>query len=56
MGLSRKMHSLDKSCENTSKLKGTSRYLAPEQLNNQVTLKCDIWQFGCVLLELCTGL
>ena len=35
---------------------GTFRYMSPEQLENKLTLKSDIWAFGCVLLELATGL
>lgn len=36
------------------KLEGSPRYMAPEQLQEKgkITDKCDIWQFGCVLLEL----
>ena len=30
--------------------------MSPEQLENKLTLKSDIWAFGCVLLELATGL
>ena len=34
---------------------GTCRYMAPEQSRGKFCLKTDIWAFGCVLLELCTG-
>ena len=41
----------------TSQLKGSPRYLSPEQLINQIcTYKNDIWSFGCVMLQFCTGL
>ena len=29
--------------------------MSPEQLNGKICLKTDVWAFGCVLLELCTG-
>ena len=34
---------------------GTWRYMSPEQLNGKICLKTDVWAFGCILLELCTG-
>ena len=34
---------------------GTYRYMAPEQLKSKLSLKTDVWAFGCVLLEFCTG-
>ena len=37
-------------------LAGTYRYMPPEQHNEKVTLKSDIWSFACVLFELCTGI
>ena len=37
-------------------LAGTYRYMPPEQHNEKVTLKSDIWSFGCVIFELATGL
>ncbi len=30
--------------------------MPPEQLNGSLTFKTDIWAFGCVLLQFCTGL
>lgn len=36
--------------------KGTLRYMSPEQLNGNLTFKTDIWAFGCVILQFCTGL
>ena len=30
-------------------LKGTSRYLGPEQLRHRLVTATDIWQFACVL-------
>jgi len=36
--------------------KGTQRYMPPEQLNGKLSFKTDIWAFGCVLLEFCSGL
>ena len=35
---------------------GTIRYMSPEQMNETVTFKIDIWAFGCVLLQFATGL
>ena len=40
----------------TVKMKTNGRYLAPEQLREKVELASDIWQFGCLLFELFTGL
>lgn len=37
-------------------LAGTYRYMPPEQHDENVNLKSDIWAFGCVIYELCTGL
>ena len=34
---------------------GTIRYMPPEQLNGQLSFKSDVWAFGCVILQLCTG-
>lgn len=32
------------------------RYTSPEQiLDGSASFKSDIWSFGCVLLQLCTG-
>ena len=31
------------------------RYMSPEQINNILAYKSDIWAFGCVLLEMITG-
>lgn len=53
MGISTK---LDKPVVTTSQAKnGTPRYMAPEQLDGKLTLKIDVWAFGCVLLQLYTG-
>lgn len=35
---------------------GTYRYMSPEQFEGKLSLKTDIWSFGCVLLQFCTGL
>ena len=36
--------------------KGTHKYMAPEQFSiAEITLKTDIWAFGCVILQICTG-
>lgn len=32
------------------------RYISPEEFNGKISLKSDVWAFGCVLLELITGL
>ena len=34
---------------------GTPIYMAPEQWRGEICLKTDIWAFGCVLFEICTG-
>lgn len=34
---------------------GTTQYMAPEQFNQILSKKSDIWAFGCILLELATG-
>jgi serine/threonine protein kinase len=34
---------------------GTIRYMSPEQLDGKLTIKIDIWGFGCVLLEMILG-
>ena len=31
------------------------RSYAPEQIDGERSLKTDIWQFGCLLLEFCTA-
>lgn len=30
--------------------------MSPEQLNGKLTFKCDIWAFGCVILQFSTGI
>lgn len=30
--------------------------MSPEQLNGCLSFKVDVWAFGCVLLQFCTGL
>jgi len=40
----------------TKQAGGTPRYMPPEQLDNKLTFKVDIWAFGCVLLQFCSGL
>ena len=35
---------------------GTYRYMSPEQMKGKVTLSTDVWAFGCIILEFCTGL
>lgn len=37
-------------------LAGTYRYMPPEQHDERIALKSDIWAFACVLYELSTGL
>ena len=39
----------------TAQAIGTCRYMAPEQFKGKLSLQTDVWSFGCVLLELCTG-
>ena len=34
---------------------GTFRYMSPEQFDGKICLKTDVWAFGCVIFELCTG-
>jgi serine/threonine protein kinase len=53
MGVS---HTLDRTFQVTASAQmGTERYMAPEQSHGRLSLHSDIWSFGCVLLELCTG-
>ena len=33
-----------------------SRYSSPEQVDQQISTKNDIWSFGCLLIFLLTGL
>lgn len=58
---------LERSHVTVHSMQGSPRYMAPEQFQPKarITDKCDIWQFGCVMLELfclavpfshCTGL
>jgi len=46
--------SLDRTHLTVMSLQGSPRYMAPEQLDppNKITEKVDIWQMGCVMLEL----
>lgn len=46
--------SLDRSHLTVDRLQGSPRYLAPEQFEAaaKITLKVDIWQMGCIFLEL----
>jgi serine/threonine protein kinase len=32
------------------------RYQSPEYLDNKLTLKSDTWSFGCLLIEIATGI
>merc|ERR1719491_363418 len=45
---------LEQSHVTVQKLEGSPRYMAPEQFQHKarITEKCDVWQFGCVMLEL----
>ena len=49
-------HVLDRTRPTLSANCGTIRYMSPEQLDGVLTHKVDIWAFGCVLLEMVTGL
>lgn len=46
----------DKTRATRAAQQGTLRYMPPEQLNGSLSFKTDIWGFGCVLLQFCTGL
>ena len=39
----------EKEAENAG-MAGTYRYMSPEQFDGKLSLKTDIWSFGCVLL------
>ncbi|XP_044754822.1 probable LRR receptor-like serine/threonine-protein kinase At2g28960 [Coccinella septempunctata] len=47
---------LDKQNMNTSTVIGTSAYMAPEAMRGDISVKCDTFSFGVVLLELLTSL
>jgi len=49
-------HKLDRTKATKAANQGTLRYMPPEQLNGILCLQTDIWAFGCVLLQFCTGL
>jgi serine/threonine protein kinase len=34
---------------------GTFRYMSPEQFDGKICLKTDVWSFGCIIFEFCTG-
>ena len=36
--------------------RGTFRYMSPEQFDGKISLKTDVWAFGCILMEFATGL
>ncbi|XP_047407154.1 interleukin-1 receptor-associated kinase 4 isoform X4 [Sciurus carolinensis] len=40
----------------TSRIVGTTAYMAPEALRGEITAKSDVYSFGVVLLEIITGL
>lgn len=54
LGFSRKLGGTMKT--NRAGTDGTCLYMAPEQFNQILSKKSDIWAFGCILLELATGL
>ena len=35
---------------------GSIRFMAPEQLDDQLSNKADIWAFGCILFQVITGI
>ena len=35
---------------------GTYRYMSREQLDGRISLKTDVWAYGCLLYEFATGL
>ena len=53
LGLSSKISSSKK--KGCGKL-GSIIYCSPEQINLLLTSKIDIWQFGCIIFELVTGM
>lgn len=46
---------LDKTRATKAAQGGTPRYMPPEQLDGNLSFKVDVWSFGCVLLEFCSG-
>lgn len=55
LGFSRKLHNGTMKARKSGPA-GTCLYMSPEQLNQILSKKSDIWAFGCILLELSTGL
>ena len=40
----------------TINIKGTPRYMAPEAMRGDLSVKVDVFSFGAVILEIITGL
>lgn len=55
-GLTRASSRHSSSTVMTSRVVGTSAYMAPEALRGQITPKSDLFSFGVVLLEILSGL
>ncbi|KAG8951994.1 hypothetical protein FRC04_005327 [Tulasnella sp. 424] len=57
-GLSQLVDNADSGLTTTKALKGSLRYLSPELLEDGArhTLRSDVWAFGCVMMEVLTGL
>lgn len=57
-GLSQLADSTESGLTTTKSIKGSFRYLSPELLDEGArhTLQSDVWAFGCVMMEVLTGM
>ena len=47
---------MDLMTTNDSRKLESSRYSSPEAMERRLSLTSDIWSFGCIMLEISTGL